>query len=129
MATFANEGGHVLRLWLWVDARYDPLFGSNGQVTGFDPLFFGDLDTELQYVASNHVYLDLTLFDTSARFVQTQRGVGGRRLQSARLARPIVVMRAVEIQPQSHPGLCGGTDGRQCATALGLNLTGAVLHD
>jgi hypothetical protein len=65
MATFANEGGHVLRWWVWVDGRYDPLFGSNGQVTGFDPLFFSDLDTELQYVADNHIYLDLTLFDTS----------------------------------------------------------------
>jgi hypothetical protein len=65
MATFANEGGHVLRWWLWVDGRYDPLFGSNGQVTGFDPQFFSDLDTELQYVADNHIYLDLTLLDTS----------------------------------------------------------------
>jgi hypothetical protein len=44
MATFAGVGGHVLRWWIWVDARYDPLFGSNGQVTGFDPLFFSDLD-------------------------------------------------------------------------------------
>jgi hypothetical protein len=67
MATFANAnvGGHVLRWWVWVDGRYDPLFGSNGQVTGFDPLFFSDLDTELQYAANNHIYLDLTLFDTS----------------------------------------------------------------
>jgi hypothetical protein len=65
MTTFANEGGHVLRWWLWVDARYDPLFGTNGQVTGFDSLFFSDLDTELQSLADNHVYLDLTLFDTS----------------------------------------------------------------
>ena len=65
MATFASEGGHVLRWWVWVDGRYDPLFGSNGQVTGFDSLFFSDLDTQLQYAADNHVYLDLTLFDTS----------------------------------------------------------------
>jgi hypothetical protein len=75
MATFANEGGHVLRWWLWVDARYDPLFGSNGQVTGFDPLFFTDLDTELQYAASNHIYLDLTLFDTSV--LDTAQSTGG----------------------------------------------------
>jgi hypothetical protein len=65
MATFASVGGHVLRWWIWVDGRYDPLFGSNGQATGFDPQFFGDLDTELQYAADNHIYLDLTLFDTS----------------------------------------------------------------
>jgi hypothetical protein len=65
MATFANEGGHFLRWWLWVDARYDPLFAGNGQVTGFDAQFFSDLDTQLQYLANNHVYLDLTLFDTS----------------------------------------------------------------
>jgi hypothetical protein len=65
MATFAGEGGHFLRWWVWVDGRYDPLFDSTGQVTGFDPLFFSDLDTELQYAANNHIYLDLTLFDTS----------------------------------------------------------------
>jgi hypothetical protein len=65
MATFAGVGGHVLRWWVWVDGRYDPLFGSNGQVTGFDSAFFGDLDTAMQYAASNHIYLDLTLFDTS----------------------------------------------------------------
>jgi hypothetical protein len=66
MATFANEGGHVLRWWVWVDGRVDPLFDSNGKVTGLDPLFFSDLDTELQYAADNHIYLDLTLLDTSA---------------------------------------------------------------
>jgi len=65
MATFATQGGHMLRWWLWVDGRVDPLFGSNGQVTGFDSTFFADLDTQLQYVANNHIYLDLTLFDTS----------------------------------------------------------------
>jgi hypothetical protein len=65
MATFAGQGGHFLRWWVWVDGRYDPLFASNGQVTGFDPSFFSDLDAELQYAANNHVYLDLTLFDTS----------------------------------------------------------------
>jgi hypothetical protein len=65
MATFAGVGGHVLRWWIWVDGRYDPLFNGSGQVTGFDPLFFSDLDTELQYAANNHIYLDLTLFDTS----------------------------------------------------------------
>jgi len=65
MATFAKEGGHFLRWWVWVDGRYDPLFGSNGQVTGFDPQFFSDLDTALQYAAENHIYLDLTLLDTS----------------------------------------------------------------
>lgn len=82
MATFAGEGGHVLRWWLWVDARYDPLFGSNGQVTGFDSQFFSDLDTELQYAADNHVYLDLTLLDTSVLdAAQTTNGVqeGGHR--------------------------------------------------
>jgi hypothetical protein len=82
MATFANEGGHVLRWWLWVDARYDPLFGTSGQVTGFDPLFFADLDVALQYAASNHVYLDLTLFDTSVLdAAQSTNGVqeGGHR--------------------------------------------------
>jgi hypothetical protein len=76
MVTFAGQGGHVLRWWIWVDARYDPLFGSNGQVTGFDSLFFSDLDTELQYVADNHIYLDLTLFDTSVLdAAQTVSGV------------------------------------------------------
>jgi hypothetical protein len=65
MATFAGVGGHVLRWWLWVDARYDPLFDGNGNATGFDSLFFSDLDTELQYAADNHIYLDLTLYDTS----------------------------------------------------------------
>ena len=65
MATFAGQGGHFLRWWIWVDARYDPLFGSSGQVTGFDSSFFSDLDAELQYAADKHVYLDLTLFDTS----------------------------------------------------------------
>jgi hypothetical protein len=65
MATFAGEGGHFLRWWIWYDARYDPLFDSDGGVTGFDPLFFSDLDTELQYAANNNIYLDLTLFDTS----------------------------------------------------------------
>ncbi len=82
MATFANQGGHVLRWWLWVDARYDPLFDSNGQVTGFDPLFFSDLDTELQSVADNHIYLDLTLLDTSVLdAAQVVNGVqeGGHR--------------------------------------------------
>jgi hypothetical protein len=75
MATFADQGGHVLRWWLWVDARYDPLFGSNGQVTGFDSLFFSDLDAELQYVADQHIYLDLTLFDTSV--LDAAQMVGG----------------------------------------------------
>ena len=76
MAAFANEGGHVLRWWLWVDGRYDPLFGSNGQVTGFDSLFFSDLDAYLQSLAGNHVYLDLTLFDTSVLdSAQTTNGV------------------------------------------------------
>jgi hypothetical protein len=82
MATFASQGGHVLRWWLWVDARYNPLFGSNGQVTGFDTLFFSDLDTQLQYLADNHIYLDLTLFDTSVfDAAQTTNGVqeGGYR--------------------------------------------------
>src|SRR5579871_2146980 len=82
MATFAGQGGHVLRWWLWVDARYDPLFGANGQVTGFDSQFFSDLDTELQYAADNHVYLDLTLLDTSILdAAQTVNGVqeGGHR--------------------------------------------------
>src|ERR1019366_9000111 len=65
MATFASVGGHVLRWWVWVDGRYDPLFDGSGKVTGFDPLFFSDLDTALQYAANNHIYLDLTLFDTS----------------------------------------------------------------
>jgi hypothetical protein len=81
-ATFANEGGHVLRWWLWVDGRYDPLFGSNGQATGLDPQFFSDLDTELQYVANNHIYLDLTLLDTSVLdAAQVVNGVqeGGHR--------------------------------------------------
>lgn len=76
MATFANEGGHFLRWWLWVDGRYDPLFASNGQVTGFDSQFFSDLDTQLQYLANNHIYLDLTLLDTSALDpAQTTNGV------------------------------------------------------
>jgi hypothetical protein len=82
MATFAMEGGHVLRWWLWVDGRYDPLFGSNGKVTGFDSLFLSDLDTQLQYAANNHVYLDLTLFDTSVLdAAQSVNGVqeGGHR--------------------------------------------------
>jgi hypothetical protein len=82
MATFASEGGHVLRWWLWVDGRYDPLFGSNGQVTGFDSLFFSDLDTQLQYAADNHIYLDLTLLDTSVLdAAQVTNGVqeGGHR--------------------------------------------------
>jgi hypothetical protein len=82
MATFANAGGHFLRWWVWVDGRYDPLFGSNGQVTGFDPLFFSDLDTGLQYAADNHIYLDLTLLDTSLLdAVQSVNGVqeGGHR--------------------------------------------------
>ncbi len=65
MATFADAGGHFLRWWVWYDARYDPLFDSDGGCTGFDPDFFSDLDTELQYVANNNIYLDLTLFDTS----------------------------------------------------------------
>jgi len=65
MSTFASQGGHVLRWWLWVDGRYDPLFASNGQVTGFDSQFFDDLDSQLQALADNHIYLDLTLFDTS----------------------------------------------------------------
>jgi hypothetical protein len=65
MATFAGEGGHFLRWWIWVDGRYDPLFGSNGQVTGLDSLFFSDLDAQLQSAADNHIYLDLTLLDTS----------------------------------------------------------------
>jgi hypothetical protein len=65
MATFAGQGGHFLRWWVWVDGRYDPLFDSSGKVTGFDASFFGDLDAQLQYAANNHVYLDLTLFDTS----------------------------------------------------------------
>ncbi len=60
-----GPGRPLLRWWVWVDGRYDPLFDSSGQVTGFDPPFFSDLDTELQYVANNHIYLDLTLFDTS----------------------------------------------------------------
>src|SRR5262249_34265424 len=84
MATFANEGGHVLRWWVWVDGRVDPLFGGNGQVTGLDPLFFSDLDTELQYVANNHIYLDLTLLDTSvldaAQFVNGVQEGGHRAL-------------------------------------------------
>ena len=75
MATFAGVGGHALRWWLWVDGRYDPLFDSSGQVTGFDPLFFSDLDAELQYAASNHIYLDLTLFDTS--LLDPAQNVGG----------------------------------------------------
>src|SRR5579863_1647716 len=82
MATFASVGGHVLRWWVWVDGRYDPLFNGSGQVTGFDPLFFSDLDTELQYVANNHIYLDLTLFDTSVLdAAQSKGGVqeGGHR--------------------------------------------------
>jgi hypothetical protein len=82
MATFASVGGHVLRWWVWVDGRYDPLFNSSSQVTGFDPLFFSDLDTELQYVANNHVYLDVTLFDTSVLdAAQSVNGVqeGGHR--------------------------------------------------
>ncbi|HEY1697797.1 MAG TPA: hypothetical protein VGG39_36805 [Polyangiaceae bacterium] len=65
MATFAGVGGHVLRWWVWVDGRYDPLFDASGKVTGFDSLFFSDLDTQLEYAADNHIYLDLTLFDTS----------------------------------------------------------------
>ena len=32
------SGGHVLRWWIWVDGRYDPLFDSSGHVTGFDSL-------------------------------------------------------------------------------------------
>ena len=76
MTTFAGQGGHFLRWWLWVDGRYDPLFASNGQVTGFDSQFFSDLDTELQSLADNHVYLDLTLLDTSALdAAQTVNGV------------------------------------------------------
>jgi hypothetical protein len=82
IATFANAGGHVLRWWLWVDGRYDPLFDSNGQASGFDSQFVNDLDTELQYVADNHIYLDLTLFDTSVLdAAQVVNGVqeGGHR--------------------------------------------------
>jgi hypothetical protein len=82
MASFAGEGGHFLRWWLWYDGRYDPLFDSSGQVTGFDSQFFSDLDTQLQYVADNHIYMDLTLFDTSAfDAAQTVNGVqeGGHR--------------------------------------------------
>jgi hypothetical protein len=75
MTTFASEGGHVLRWWLWVDARYDPLFDSSGKVTGFDSQFFDDLDTQLQYVADHHIYLDLTLFDTSV--LDAAQVVGG----------------------------------------------------
>lgn len=76
MATFAGVGGHVLRWWLWVDARYDPLFGTNGQATGFDSQFFSDVDTEFQYAADNHIYLDVTLFDTSVLdAAQTTNGV------------------------------------------------------
>src|SRR5262249_26347740 len=75
MVTFAGVGGHVLRWWIWVDGRYDPLFDSNGQVTGLDSQFFGDLDAQLQYAANNHVYLDLTLLDTSA--FDTAQSVGG----------------------------------------------------
>jgi hypothetical protein len=72
MATFAGEGGDFLRWWIWYDARYDPLFDSDGGCTGFDPQFFSDLDTQLQYVADNHIYLDLTLFDTSVLDAATE---------------------------------------------------------
>jgi hypothetical protein len=65
MATFANEGGHILRWWVWVDGRNGLLFGGDGHVTGLTPLFFSDLDTQLQYAADNHIYLDLALLDTS----------------------------------------------------------------
>jgi len=82
LATFAGEGGHVLRWWIWVDARYNPLFDSSGKCTGFDSQFFTDLDNQLQYAATNHVYLDLTLFDTSVLDApQVTNGVqeGGHR--------------------------------------------------
>jgi hypothetical protein len=75
MATFAKEGGHFLRWWVWVDGRYDPLFASSGQVTGFDPQFFSDLDTALQYAADNHIYLDLTLLDTSVLVLLIPNGM------------------------------------------------------
>jgi hypothetical protein len=65
MATLGNEGDHFLRWWVFGDGRYDPLFDSTGHVTGLDSQFFSDLDTELQYAANNHIYLDLTLLDTS----------------------------------------------------------------
>jgi hypothetical protein len=82
MATFANQGGHILRWWVWVDGRHGLLFDSDGQVTGTVPLFFSDLDTELQYAADNHIYLDLTLLDASILDgAQFYRGiqVGGHR--------------------------------------------------
>jgi hypothetical protein len=65
MATLGNEGVHFLRWWVFGDGRYDPLFDGTGKITGLDSQFFADLDTELQYAANNHIYLDLTVLDTS----------------------------------------------------------------
>lgn len=78
MATFASEGGHFLRWWLWYDARYDPLFDSDGGCTGFDPQFFSDLDTQLQYVANNNIYLDLT-FSTPPSWTPPRTSTASRR--------------------------------------------------
>src|SRR5262249_54444560 len=65
MATLGSQGVHFLRWWVFGDGRYAPLFDSSGHITGLDSQFFTDLDTQLQYAANNHIYLDLTLLDTS----------------------------------------------------------------
>jgi hypothetical protein len=63
------------------------------------------------------------------RFIQAQRGVGRWRRHSARPPGPIVVMGAVEIQPESHPSLFRGTDCRQGAIAIDVNITGAIHNE
>lgn len=64
-AAMHSQGVSVVRWWVFADGRYAPDFNSDGTVSGLDAYVLGDIDQALQIAAANHIYLLLTVADSS----------------------------------------------------------------
>jgi len=64
-AAMHSQGVSVVRWWVFADGRYSPDFNSDGTVSGFDSYVLGNIDQALQIAANNHIYLLLTVMDST----------------------------------------------------------------
>lgn len=64
-AAMHSQGVSVVRWWVFADGRYSPDFNSDGTVSGLDSYVLGNIDQALQIAANNHIYLLLTVMDST----------------------------------------------------------------
>jgi hypothetical protein len=63
-ATMAAQGARVVKWRVFGDGRYAPKFAPDGSTTGYDTLFYPDLDAAIEIATRHDVRLVFTLFDS-----------------------------------------------------------------